>query len=319
MTYALLDDGFYDHPNFADAPDDLVGIWAKGLAYCNRHLTDGRIPKSVAAGFVRGTRSGTRSGTVPHERDTVIQDMIAQNFWLDRGDFIEHVGYLDHNPSRRSVLGKKKAAKERKQKWKDAKDGTRSGHVPPISSVRVPGTPPNPIQSDPIDPPYPPRGETGGEDSSDGDPAAGVPGLTDHDPADDDRESESAFVARCAEAYAQGIADGGDHSWVMPDASYERAVIVQALMTHQPGLSGDDRLDWIHRAAATYRRATTDDKVGYQRGFRPSKWLEWLNTGGMKRGLRRTAASPGGPGEDIVAARTRAAQLKALGEEPKRT
>jgi len=119
MPYAQLDDGFYDHPRFAFIDDDLVGIWAKGLAFCNRHLTDGLIPKTKAKAFC-----------VTADPMSVIDRMIAAKLWRDVGDHVEHIGFLDHNPSRSEVRAKQKAAKARKDKWKETNEGTRSEHDP---------------------------------------------------------------------------------------------------------------------------------------------------------------------------------------------
>lgn len=135
MTYALLDDCFYDSPTFAGVDDDLIGVWAKGLAYCNRHLTNGFL-----------TRSVTRSLCTTCDPDTVLERMVTAGLWREKGDRVEHIGYLDHNPSKREVLRRRKAVKDRKDKWKHLHAGTRSA----TRSHHDPGTPPNPLQSDPL-------------------------------------------------------------------------------------------------------------------------------------------------------------------------
>jgi hypothetical protein len=147
MTYALLDDGFYDCPTFALVPDDLVGIWAKGLAYCNRHLTDGWIPVPKALSFC-----------VSVAPETVVERMIKTDLWAlgtgKKTGLVEHVGYLDHNPSKKEVLARRKAATDRKNKWKTTAQGTRSAtrssHDLGTCSDHDLGTLPNPIRSNPI-------------------------------------------------------------------------------------------------------------------------------------------------------------------------
>jgi hypothetical protein len=139
MTYALLDDGFYDSPTFINVPDDLVGVWAKGLAYCNKHLTDGLIP-----------RSKVRSLCTTVDPDTVVSRMQNAGLWREKGDEIEHVGFLDHNPSKREVLSRRKATRERKDNWKRGKRNASPERVPETNTERVLGTLPDPIRSDPI-------------------------------------------------------------------------------------------------------------------------------------------------------------------------
>lgn len=119
MPYAQLDDGFYDHPRFEKVDDDLVGIWAKGLAYCSRHLSDGRIPKRIVYAFCVST-----------DPATVVMRMVASALWRDVGDAVEHVGYLDHNPSKAEVRAKQQGNKARKDRWKLAHEEPPEERVP---------------------------------------------------------------------------------------------------------------------------------------------------------------------------------------------
>lgn len=48
MAWVRLDDQFYDHPKFAKAGPLGLAMWATGLAWSNRNLTDGFIPTSQA-------------------------------------------------------------------------------------------------------------------------------------------------------------------------------------------------------------------------------------------------------------------------------
>lgn len=145
MTYALLDDGFYDAPKFADAENECIGAWAKGLAYCNRHLTDGFIPEHMARRFVERI-PGTRSALVQADPETLIEELLNRQFWSRCKGGFRHVGYLDHNPSKAQVLARRESTKQRKDKWKEA----RAERVPGTRPERVLGTLPNPIQSNPI-------------------------------------------------------------------------------------------------------------------------------------------------------------------------
>ena len=52
MGWVRVDDSFYDNPKFTDITALSIALWIAGLAYCNRNLTDGRIPESVAGRLV---------------------------------------------------------------------------------------------------------------------------------------------------------------------------------------------------------------------------------------------------------------------------
>jgi len=245
MTYALLDDGFYDHPNFANVADDLVGIWAKGLAYCNRHLTDGRIPKAKALSFC-----------VTTDRTTVVDRMIEAGLWGDDGEDVWHLGFLDHNPSRAHVKAKLKKSKARKEKWKEAQEAKRSETRLKTVPGRVPGSVPddvpngaqsNPIQSDPIPPVVPPRESV--------------------------RETVRSGYAEGALTVLGGL------SFSIQDSEAEVIVRVVADTPQWCGLRGQSLATAIRNSAAAYVRARRDE-AKFERGFTPTKWAEWLRTDG---------------------------------------
>lgn len=48
MPWVRLEDNFYEHPKIADRSLAAVGLWALGLGYCNRWLTDGHLPTKAA-------------------------------------------------------------------------------------------------------------------------------------------------------------------------------------------------------------------------------------------------------------------------------
>ena len=143
MTYALLDDSFYDAPSFAGAPNECIGVWAKGLAYCNRHLTDGFIPDRVAVVFL-GRVDGSQ--LEQNDPEKLLAEMLNRQFWSRRKGGFAHVGYLDHNPSKAQVLARRASARDRKGRWKQGP----LERVPGTRSERVLGTHPNPIRSNPI-------------------------------------------------------------------------------------------------------------------------------------------------------------------------
>lgn len=45
MTYVKLDDGFFANPKVAQAGYEGAGLYAMGLSYCGKYLTDGFLPE----------------------------------------------------------------------------------------------------------------------------------------------------------------------------------------------------------------------------------------------------------------------------------
>ena len=46
MPWVRIDDGYADHPKMAAVGPLGQALWLAGLAYCNRYLTDGFIPRT---------------------------------------------------------------------------------------------------------------------------------------------------------------------------------------------------------------------------------------------------------------------------------
>lgn len=64
MPWIKIDDHFDEHPKHAAVGPVGWGVWLAGLAYCNRNLTDGFIPYSVAEAI-----GGAWKVRVPAEED----------------------------------------------------------------------------------------------------------------------------------------------------------------------------------------------------------------------------------------------------------
>ena len=104
MTWAQFDDNWYEHPHFTDLSLAALGLWSVGKTYCNRLLTDGRIPQSFVA---RWSRSGRAA----------VAELLKFGRWAVNEDgSYQHVGYLDHNPSKGEVLRRKAELHEKRSK-----------------------------------------------------------------------------------------------------------------------------------------------------------------------------------------------------------
>lgn len=53
MAWVKIDDRFYDHPKWANAPGDSIALWVAAMAWCNRNDSiDGFIPTTKLTGLV---------------------------------------------------------------------------------------------------------------------------------------------------------------------------------------------------------------------------------------------------------------------------
>lgn len=78
MTWVYLDDGFPEHPKVIRAGGDAAWLAVCGLAYCNRQLTNGRIPKEQVS------RLSDRK-----QPAKLAAKLVTEGIWIDQGDHYE--------------------------------------------------------------------------------------------------------------------------------------------------------------------------------------------------------------------------------------
>lgn len=117
MSWAKIDDGFFDHPKVLVAGEDAANLYVRGLVWCCKHLTDGAIP-----------REALRTLTGRRDAAALAAKLVASGLWEAReGGWAVH-DFLDHNPTsaevkaRRSELSAKRAEAGKR-------GGIRSGQV----------------------------------------------------------------------------------------------------------------------------------------------------------------------------------------------
>lgn len=116
MSYAQLDEHFDEHPKFAALELEHFGLMACAIAYCNRLLTDGFVATKAVRGF-------GASGKGPKVAD----QLVAAGIWEKVDGGYRVVGFLDHNPSRVTVLSRREDARLRKERSRNA------GVTPPVT------------------------------------------------------------------------------------------------------------------------------------------------------------------------------------------
>ena len=128
MGWVRVDDHFNEHPKLARVGPCGWGIWIAGLAYCNRNLTDGFIPRAVARSlgdfeFVLENevyRLGVTAGTAGMDLDAtwVISLLVDAGLWYEVRDGYQVHDYHDFQPSKEKVLAEREQKAARQQRWR---------------------------------------------------------------------------------------------------------------------------------------------------------------------------------------------------------
>lgn len=128
MAWVKIDDHFDEHPKLAAVGPIGWGVWLAGLAYCNRNLTDGFIPRPVAEsiggkwrvyvptedGREQVWRINRSSGMVGQDMDTewAISLLVQVGLWEEvEGGYRVH-DYSDYQPSKDEVLALRRVRAE---------------------------------------------------------------------------------------------------------------------------------------------------------------------------------------------------------------
>lgn len=98
MPWVKLSDTFADDPRLEEAGAQALALHVAALCYCNRQLTDGKIPE----------RTALRLWSVDNPQ-AAIDALVAVGLWKVRKDGFEIVGYLENQPSRAHVWATRKA------------------------------------------------------------------------------------------------------------------------------------------------------------------------------------------------------------------
>lgn len=92
MVWVRLEDDIDEHPKLASVDDHAFAVYVCGLAYCNRNLTDGFIPSSIAMRLRTSARP-----------KVAITALINARLWepVDGGWRVHD--FLHYQPSRQTV------------------------------------------------------------------------------------------------------------------------------------------------------------------------------------------------------------------------
>lgn len=129
MAWVRIDDTFADHPKMLRAGSLGVALWLEGLAYANRHLTDGRLARHVVASF-RLVRQPLK----------VAELLVDVGLWERADDEYQIHDYAEHYPSAADVRARRAADAERKRRGTPSGLRSDSGRSPDVRARAGAGT-----------------------------------------------------------------------------------------------------------------------------------------------------------------------------------
>lgn len=134
MGWIRVDDHFNEHPKLARVGPCGWGIWVAGLAYCNRNLTDGFIPRAVARslgdfefaldGEVYRLAITAGMGGTDLDCTWIINLLVDARLWEEVPDGYRVHDYHDFQPSKDKVLAEREQKAARQQRWRNGKADT---------------------------------------------------------------------------------------------------------------------------------------------------------------------------------------------------
>lgn len=117
MPWWRIDEHAMDHPKFLALSDGAWRLWCEGQSYCQKHLTNGRIPLAALKGFRYYS-----AGRLKNLLATIVLD--KGPCWHLEGETVEVHDFLDWNDDRDTVLRNRQQSKERKQRWRTERHGS---------------------------------------------------------------------------------------------------------------------------------------------------------------------------------------------------
>ncbi len=165
MAWVRISDDFYDHPKFDAAGSLGIALWMAGLAWSNRNLTDGFIPRKTALRLLdfedaaEAVSHAERNGVTNDPRNNDITPSVARfvaerlvkaGLWIEaEGGFSIH-GYLDYQKSAAQITAERDRSAARQKAFRDRRKAAetpsqRDGSSNGVTNSNVTSAPnPNP-------------------------------------------------------------------------------------------------------------------------------------------------------------------------------
>lgn len=137
MAWVRIDENFAQHPKVLKAGPLGMAMHVAALCYCNRHLTDGFVPKQIACMLLDLTGIGMRmwssetmGGGHDAEWQMIVDDLVEAGLWRPiEGGWMIH-DYLVYQPSREQVQRLKEVRSEVGRRGGMAKREQTAGNLP---------------------------------------------------------------------------------------------------------------------------------------------------------------------------------------------
>ncbi|MEU0236813.1 hypothetical protein ABZ234_03915 [Nocardiopsis sp. NPDC006198] len=142
MAWVRLSDDFYDHPKFDKAGSLGIALFAAGLAWSNRNLTDGFIPRKTALRMldfedaVEAVRNADRNGVTnalhnddltPAVTRSAVQSLVDAGLWHAEEDGYRIHDYLDYQASKEQIEAGRESNAARQKAWRDRRAAEKQG------------------------------------------------------------------------------------------------------------------------------------------------------------------------------------------------
>jgi hypothetical protein len=133
MAWVRIDEHFYDHPRWCDAPGDSIALWLAAMAWCNRtDSVEGLIPRGQCAGLVN-----------VRNLKTTLRDLVGRGAFEDTpAGFLIHDYVEFQQPEKVRKLAETRAAAGRKgaeARWGEYRRARDYADAPPIDDAIASG------------------------------------------------------------------------------------------------------------------------------------------------------------------------------------
>ena len=123
MTWVKLDDGFNSHPKILQAGNGAAGLFARAMSFSGQHLTDGFVPDQFIAGAIAAeTCPECHAPIGGHQADACD----STHLWTRTDGGVLIPDWADFNPTREKVEAERKAARERQEKSRARRNGSKA-------------------------------------------------------------------------------------------------------------------------------------------------------------------------------------------------
>jgi hypothetical protein len=178
MAWVRISDDFYDHPKFDAAGSLGIALWVAGLAWCNRNLSDGFIPRKAAMRLLdfedaaeavaHADRNGvtnapSNTDVTPAVARFVAERLVKAGLWDEvEGGYRVH-DYLDYQKSAAQITAERDKNAARQKAFRDRRREAEEGSERNVSRNSVTNAPvtsapnpnPNPLREGSAKPPRP--------------------------------------------------------------------------------------------------------------------------------------------------------------------